>query len=493
MLTDDMTLVRDYAARQSEPAFAALVTRHLPLVHSAALRRTGDAQLAGDVTQAVFIILARKAGTLGPETVLSGWLYRTTRYAAADVLKQHRRRQQREQEPYMQSTLESSGDAASPAADEAIWQQLSPVLDAALDGLSERDRNAVVLRFFENKTLAELGAALDVSEDGARVRVNRALEKLRAKLVKQGVTLGATIIAGAVAANAIKAAPAGLAAKITSAATLAGTTLTATTTIVMTTLQKIAVTAALTATVGVGLYEAKEAKQSRAAVQTLQQQQAPLANQIELLQKERDNATNRLASIAEELGSRKTSNDELLKLRGEVGVLRNQITQLGELSQENQRLRAQVAGETGGVQISQTDYFRIRHRDTIDAAKALGFEMRVFAQAHNNVYPTNLFQLKIDDLGRYLGWGYLESSNSTRFPERVKLTDFESVNIGLVSDEYPRMIMLREKSPRQTPDGKWERTYVMANNSVQTPISNDGNFDVWEKKNTDVSPPNQNQ
>src|ERR1017187_7229833 len=98
MLTDDLTLLRDYAATRSESAFAKLAERHLPLVHSAALRRTGDASLAEEVTQAVFIILARKAGTLGPKTVLGGWLYRTTQFAAADALKQRRRRQQREQE-----------------------------------------------------------------------------------------------------------------------------------------------------------------------------------------------------------------------------------------------------------------------------------------------------------------------------------------------------------------------------------------------------------
>src|SRR5215831_6855452 len=103
MSSEDMALVRAYVAEQSEAAFSTIVSRHVGLVHSAALRQLGDAHLAQDVTQAVFVILARKASTLNPDTVLSGWLYRTTRFACADVLKRENRRQRREQEAYMQA------------------------------------------------------------------------------------------------------------------------------------------------------------------------------------------------------------------------------------------------------------------------------------------------------------------------------------------------------------------------------------------------------
>jgi RNA polymerase sigma factor (sigma-70 family) len=215
---DDMALVREYAASQSEPAFAELVARHLNFVYSSALRRTGDAQLAGDVAQAVFIILARKAGSLGAGTVLTGWLYRTTQFAAADAVKQHRRRQQREQEAFMQSHLNSGGDASSPAAGEEIWKQIAPVLEAALDQLNARDRDAVLLRFFANKKLAEVGRALGVSEDGARVRVNRALDKLRQLFAKRGVDSTADAITSSIAANSIQVAPVALAAAVTAAA-----------------------------------------------------------------------------------------------------------------------------------------------------------------------------------------------------------------------------------------------------------------------------------
>jgi len=151
MMNDDMALVRDYAASQAEPAFATLVGRHIALVHSVALRQVGDAYLAQDVTQAVFIILARKAGSLGPDTILSAWLYRTACYVAAETRRTRHRREQREQEAYMQSTLNDPEAGA--------WEQLSPLLDEAMAGLSEPDRAALVLRFFENKTASEIAAA----------------------------------------------------------------------------------------------------------------------------------------------------------------------------------------------------------------------------------------------------------------------------------------------------------------------------------------------
>jgi RNA polymerase sigma factor (sigma-70 family) len=210
-----MELVRQYVARQSESAFATLVSRHTNLVYSAALRRTGNPQLAEEVTQAVFIILARKARTLDERTILPGWLYRTACYVSGHASKQELRRQQREQEAYMQSH-EIQTDAA--------WNQMAPVLEEAMLRLGQTDRDALVLRFFEGQSLKEVGATLGASEEAAKKRVARALEKLRGILAKRGAVSTTVIIAGAISANSVQAAPLALAKTATAIALAKGAT-----------------------------------------------------------------------------------------------------------------------------------------------------------------------------------------------------------------------------------------------------------------------------
>ncbi len=325
MTNDDMALVREYAQSNSEQAFATLVSRHVNLVHSVALRQVRDPHLAEEITQSVFIILARKAKSLNPKTILAGWLCRTARYVSANTLSIQRRRQFREQEAHMESILNE------PEPD--VWDQIAPLVDEALNCLGEKEHDAVVLRFFNGKELKQVGAAMGTTEDGARMRVNRGLEKLREFFTKKGVTLSATAIAGAVAANSVQAAPAGLAAAITSAA-LSGTAITttaviaATKAIAMTTLQKTIVAAIVAVLAGAGIYEARQAANARAEAQTLQQQQAPLVQQVQELQGERDAATNRLASLAESIATLNTNNSDLLRLRGELALLKRRSTEM---------------------------------------------------------------------------------------------------------------------------------------------------------------------
>ena len=214
MMTDDMQLVGEYARNHSETAFASLVQRHIDLVYSVAVRQVRDTHLAEEITQVVFIILARKAAGLRPQTILSGWLCRTAHYVSARALTVRRRREIREQEAFMQS----AGDEDERAA----WAQIEPWLDQALAQLSEPEHNAIALRFFERKSFREVGTALGASEDTARKRVGRALEKLRRYFLKRGIVLPVAAITAAMAANSVQAAPAVLTPSVTALAAAKG-------------------------------------------------------------------------------------------------------------------------------------------------------------------------------------------------------------------------------------------------------------------------------
>jgi RNA polymerase sigma factor (sigma-70 family) len=201
MQEPDITLLKQYACGD-ESAFKELFERYVHLVYSAALRQVRNPSHAEEITQAVFILLARKAKSLSPKTVLSGWLYQAARLTAASLIKREIRRQRREREVYMQSLTEPEASS---------WEQIAPLLDDAMGRLGEQDRNAIVLRFFENRTPQEVAGALKLNEVAARKRVSRALEKLRNFFAKRGVVLTTTIIAAAISGNSVQAAPIALA------------------------------------------------------------------------------------------------------------------------------------------------------------------------------------------------------------------------------------------------------------------------------------------
>src|ERR1035438_4045566 len=213
--SSDMELVRDYVRLNSETAFAELVQRHISLVYSAAIRHIGIAAQAEEVTQAVFIILARKAASLRTETILEGWLFETTRLTALSFLRGERRRQSREQEAYMQSTLQ---DAVS----DPVWNQLSPLLDEAMSHLRKNDRDVMLLRYFKGKSVRETAEALQIKESAAQQRIVRTIKKLRNYFGKRGVTSTAEAITGAISANSVQAAPVTLAKSVTAVAMAKG-------------------------------------------------------------------------------------------------------------------------------------------------------------------------------------------------------------------------------------------------------------------------------
>jgi RNA polymerase sigma factor (sigma-70 family) len=233
MSDTDLELLAQYVQEDSEEAFSEIVRRHINLVYSTALRPVRSPQLAEEVAQSAFSQLARDAHRLAPDTLLAAWLYKVTHRTALNVVRCEARRQLREQ-------IASELTAMNAPATE--WTRIEPLLDEAMQALNDADRAAVLLRYFENKSLREVGQALGTSDDTAQKRVSRAVERLREFLVKRGITIGASGLVVVVSTNAVQAAPLGLAATISAAAVLAGTAATtvtvATTTLAMTTLQK---------------------------------------------------------------------------------------------------------------------------------------------------------------------------------------------------------------------------------------------------------------
>jgi RNA polymerase sigma factor (sigma-70 family) len=342
MSDTDMQLLARYTRHRAEDAFAEVVRRHLDLVFSAALRQVRSPQLAEEVAQSVFTDLARQAHRLAPDTILTAWLYQVTRRTAIDVVRREARRQLREQVACELNAMNTS------AAD---WTYIEPLLDEAMHVLEEADRTAVLLRYFENKSLREVGQTLGTNEDAARKRVSRAVERLREFFAKRGVTIGASGLVIAISANAVQAAPVGLAVTISAAAALVGASVataatdTATKAIVMTTLQKALITATIAAAVGTGIYEARQASNLQAQVQMLQQQQAPLAEQVAQLKSDNGSLAHRLAQANKSPSLSSDRLRELLKLRGEVGLLRRQQRELERAAAETQSRAPGAAGQ----------------------------------------------------------------------------------------------------------------------------------------------------
>ncbi len=433
-MTSDLDLLRQFTRDRSQDAFTELVKRHVNLVYSAALRQVRSPQLAEVIAQSVFADLARVAATpsspagdgrdASSPQILTPWLYAVTRRTAIDVIRKESRRQLREQIAVEMNNMNATAND---------WNQIEPLLDDAMAALDETDRSAILLRYFKNKNLREVGEALGTSDDAAQKRVSRAVERLREFFSKRNVTVGASGLAILISANAVQSAPVGLALTICTA-TLAGTAISASTiiaatkTIAMTTLQKTIITAVLTAVAGTGIFEAHQASQLREQNQMLQQQQAPLAEQIQQLQRERNDATNRLASLlAENQHLKENPNqNELLKLRGEVTRLQNAdnqrendptltmakswLNRIDEFKKyveqhpndsvpevqvlsENEWLSATDPWNQGGTNYG-SELELLRGRAVVSFSLQVQSALSLYAQANNGNSPTTLSQLQ---------------------------------------------------------------------------------------------------
>jgi len=289
-MTDDLHLLRDYAQRGSQTAFSTLVGRYVNLVYTAARRQVRSPQLAEEVAQSVFLDLAKQAGKLAPDTHLASWLYTVTRRTAIDFIRRESRRQVREQT--------ASEIAAMNESSPATWLLLEPLLDEAMDTLDELDRRAILLRYFEQRSLREVGAALDSTDDAAQKRVSRAVEQLREFFTKRGAVVSAATLAANLTAHGVETAPAGLALSITtntlavgSAAILTNSTATVLT---MTILQKSLLALSIIVVAGTGLYEARLASQQNSQIQQIEQDSQRLVEGNRQLRQQRDETQKQL-------------------------------------------------------------------------------------------------------------------------------------------------------------------------------------------------------
>ncbi|HEY4414370.1 MAG TPA: sigma-70 family RNA polymerase sigma factor [Verrucomicrobiae bacterium] len=316
-MLSDGELLQSYARAATEDAFTELVRRHLDLVYSAALRQVnGDAHLAHDIVQTVFTDLARKAASLSERPVLTGWLYTSTHFAATKAVRTERRRQVREQEAYAMNELSQS---ASPEFD---WDKLRPMLDRVMHELKEADREIILMRFFENRHLVDIGQALGVSEEAMRKRVDRALDRLRLILTRQGFG-GAVALGTVLSVHAVQTAPAGLVASLANAATAKGTTFGLIKVMTMTKFQ----TGMVGMMVAVGLLTPLIVQQhSLASLNAEHSRLRFQADQVTRLQADNQRLAGQSAPSGPALPPDQYS--ELLKLRGKTGVQRNQLGKL---------------------------------------------------------------------------------------------------------------------------------------------------------------------
>jgi RNA polymerase sigma factor (sigma-70 family) len=457
MQTSDAQLLREYAEKGNEAAFRELVVRHTDLVYSVALRLVGSPDLAGDVAQRVFTDLACKASRLlksqMSDTRVLGWLYRGTRFAAMDQLRQDRRRQARERQAM--ALFDPTSDVPTD------WSRIHPVLDDAMADLNDDDREALLLRFFKNLDFRSIGDLLGVSDDAAQKRVGRALEKLRTEFVRRGVTATAVALSSALSANAVGAAPAGLAVMLSNAA-LGGAALatagTATQAILMTTLQKslIGIIAVATVATPIALH-LHSASRLRAANEAMRQQADQLAGQ------EAENE--RLASLAAKTGDRTASSNELLRLRAQAGALRSQSNALPGLRAENRRLRA--AAEL--PEVAPTEAEKQDFAASMAESKKWLVASYMYSRKNQGQFPPTL--------GAMAAALPADASSKGDAPnDRVELVYQGSLSTLTNAQD---VIVLKQKEPVRY-GNRWAKAYGYGDGHVEMHVQADSDFADWE-------------
>ncbi len=448
----DAQLLRDYAQQGDEAAFAELVNRHTNLVYSAAARQVDSPDLAAEVAQSAFIGLAHGARSLLPRLTegasLAGWLCRSARNISLNLRRDEFRRHSRERQ-----AMEQFNPTSETATD---WERLRPLLDDAMSELDETDYDALVMRFFKNQHLRSVGLALGVSDDTAQKRVARALDKLREHLSRRGINTTAAALSVVLTANAVQAAPVGLAVTISTAAALAGTSI-ANSTATVTALKLmspvvlksiIAASTAIAASILIVMQhkrvdQLREQNESlKAQAQKTETASAELSEQLQTLTRERENNPRQA---------------ELFRLRGEATRLHGLEAEFAKLREEllrqQEQSRATSAAQAATEEAIQK--FDAQRAMTINTMKQVGLQLRGLAVQNNlnaaftadgNLNPTLVSGLDL---------------------RNVELLVNDSSQLEKLLGGAPDTILARTAEPVPTPDGRWLRAYILADGSVQ--------------------------
>ncbi len=358
--------------------------------------------------------------------------------------------------------------------DSTAWNQIAPLLDQALNCLGEKEHDAVVLRFFEGKELNQVGTAMGTTEDAARMRVNRGVEKLREFFTKKGVTLPAKAIIGAFAASSAQAAPAGLAAAVTAAA-LSGTAITtaaviaATETTAMTILQKTVLTATAAILARIGIYEARQISSLRAENAALGKQTEQLAELGQL----RADKQRLVEQLRAERARAQTEHDELLRNRGRAAALRQIEQENARLKTERGALAKQIEDQSAKLP-EQDPGFQLR-RDKMTCLSNWGLGLKQYARVNNGL-PANLAEA-----APFISNSEFFLSNLGAI---IQNDLFEMVGQGPLTNlgDPARIIIVREREPVRVSNGSWARAYLFGDGHAEIHMARDGDFTTWEQE-----------
>ncbi len=451
----DRELLSAHVTGASTEAFGELVRRHLPLVLSTARRRLSIPDHAEDVAQQVFTLLARKAAGLGRDVILSGWLYRTAIHLAGEQNRSEGRRQRREQEAVT---------AMNDPHPDATWKLIEPLLDDAMARLPERDRDAVVLRFFENRSLGEVGRTLGISEDAAQKRLSRSIDRLRKFINPRQPWITPGALVAAITAGAIESAPPTAHAATIATAALAAATpgSVSLTTSIFTLLTMTTAKTLISGAIGIALVTGL----------VLQHQQ------VRSLQAEQE----RLQAVAAEAAAKAAIpvpapsqspgvDPELLRLRGEVARLRGQSNELARLRAEISRLRtaSSVTSSTSDPDVEEAKRIGIAKMSFM---RRWALAIHLFASKHDGQVPAS----------------FAESAEYfPKDPESPELDpqQFELMYQGALAAiaDPAKTIIAREKEAyaMRLKNGV-NRAYAFADGHSEIHHSDDGNFEPWERE-----------